>query len=379
MISSKWIELYQYIREQITQFPDPADILAPLNERLLFLQVQFPKQNQRQPMSWGNDDSRANSHNDWLEHEAFTFVISDILAKHSLTHAQLKYLFETLMAAQMCQLAMVAINKHKHQLSTEEFKTYCGLIYQQLGDYEMAKSMFEEAIALNAHNPLLHCHLGFTYLYLGQSEMAEASFKQSIDTNPDFIGGYQNLAGLYYQEGNFELAAQLAEQAYNKDQSLVSTYITATSSYLALGNSEQADNWIARAFENQISSIELVRLAGICAHRLGRLEEGLEALNQYLNVNPNNYDVLNIRAHIKADLRLFDQLEPDLKQLLTFEPHDEWGLEQLFLCYFHTGQWVEAQHIMVELNKLSGHYKITHRALIDTINKKLSLDIVELN
>lgn len=379
MISSKWIELYQYIKKQITQFPDPADVLAPLNERLLFLQVQFPKQQQRQQTSWESEDTQGHSHADWLEHEAFTLIMSDIVATHRLSPAQLKFLFETLMAAQMCQLAMVTINNHKPLLSEEEFKTCCGLVYQQLGDYEMAKSMFEESIALNTHNPLLHCHLGFSHLYLGQSELAEESFKRSITTDPDFIGGYQNLAGLYYQEGNFALAAQYAEQAYSKDHSLVSTYITATSSYLALGENVQADKWITRAFENQVSSIELVRLAGICAHQQGRLEEALEALDQYLSVHPSNFDVLNIRARIKAELNLFDQLEPDLKQLLTLEPHEEWSLEQLFLCYFHSGQWAEAQHIMVELNKLSGHYKVTHRALINTINKKLSLDIVELN
>lgn len=379
MISSKWIELYQYIKGQIEPFPDPADVLTPLNERLLFLEVQFPKKQHRQHASWRLDETQEQSHADWLEHEAFTFVMSDVVARLALSPTQLKFLFETLMAAQMCQLAMVSINKHKHLLMEDEFKTSCGLVYQQLGDYEMAKSMFEESIALNADNPLLHCHLGFTHLYLGNSELAEENFKQSIATDPAFIGGYQNLAGLYYQEGKFELAAHYAEQAYSKNQSLVSTYITATSSYLALGENDQADNWITRAFDNNVSSIELVRLAGICAHQQGRLEEALEALDQYLSINPDNFDVLNIRTHIKAELKRYDDLEPDLKQLLTFEPHDDWGLEQLFLCYFHTGQWAEAQHIMVELNKLSGHYKITHRALIDTINKKLSLDVVELN
>ncbi|MGF1679975.1 tetratricopeptide repeat protein [Photobacterium minamisatsumaniensis] len=379
MISSKWIELYQYLKGQIEQLPESTDVLIPLNERLLFLEVQFPKKQHRQHANWNFDETQEQSHADWLEHEAFTFVMSDEIARLELNPTQLKFLFETLMAAQMCQLAMVAINKHKHLLTENEFKTSCGLVYQQLGDYDMAKSMFEESIALNASNPLLHCHLGFTHLYLGDSELAEESFKQSITTDPAFIGGYQNLAGLYYQEGKFDLAAQYAEQAYSKDQSLISTYITATSSYLALGANDQADHWITRAFDNNISSIELVRLAGICAYQQGRLEEALEALDQYLNVTPNNFDVLNIRTHIKADLKRYDDLEPDLQQLLIFEPHDEWCLEQLFLCYFHTKQWGLAQQIMVDLSKLSAHYKITHRALINTINKKLSLDVVELN
>ncbi|MGF1698803.1 tetratricopeptide repeat protein [Photobacterium makurazakiensis] len=379
MISSKWIELYQYIKGQIEQLPEPTNVLTPLNERLLFLQVQFPKKQHRQHANWNLDETQEQSHGDWLEHEAFTFVMSDEIAKLELNPTQLKFLFETLMAAQMCQLAMVTINKHKHLLTEDEFKTSCGLVYQQLGDYEMAKSMFEDSITLNASNPLLYCHLGFTHLYLGNSELAEENFKRSITTDPGFVGGYQNLAGLYYQEGSFELAAQQAELAYTKDQSLIATYITAISSYLALGSNNQADNWVTRAFDNNVSSIELVRLAGICAYQQGRLEEALEALDQYLSVNPSNFDVLNIRTHIKADLKRYDDLEPDLQQLLIFEPHDEWCLEQLFLCYFHSKQWGLAQQIMVDLNKLSAHYKITHRELINTINKKLSLDVVELN
>ena len=368
MISSKWLELYQYITSHIDNLPAEKRIEEQLNDKLMFLSAQFldkKKQDKNQI--------------DWLEHEAFTLVLSDVFQKTSFTSSTLSFLFETLMAAQLCQLAMSMINHHKKVLPEEDFKTKCGLVYQQLGDYELAKTIFEEVLTLNNTNPMTHCHLGFTHLYLSNMELAIDCFEQSIEIAPNFVGGYQNLSGLYYQEGNFLKAAAYAEQAHSLDKKLVSTYITAISSYLALGEKNKAEQWINAAFDNHVVSMELVRLAGISAHQNGRCEEAIEALDHYLSVNPSCFDVLNIRAHAKADIKDYAKLEPDLKQLLIFEPHDEWSLEQLFLCYFHTEQWSEAQIIMVELNKLSAHFKITHRALLNTINKKLSLDILELS
>ncbi|ROV61692.1 hypothetical protein EGH82_03770 [Vibrio ponticus] len=368
MISSKWLELYQYLNSHIASLPSIETIEPKLNDRLMFLSAQFAKA----------DEKPDHNKTDWLEHESFTLVLSEQLENLELAKPQVQFLFETLMAAQMCQLAMVVTNQFKSQLTEDDFKTKCGLVYQQLGDYEMAKSMLEEAIAINAHNPMLHCHLGFNHLFTGESDIAVEHFKQAIEIDPKFVGGYQNLAGLYYQESNFELAAEYAEQAFACDKSLVSTYITAVSSYLALGNKEKAEQWINAAFDHHVSSIELVRLAGISAHQNGRLEEALEALNHYLTINPSSYDVVSIRARVKAELGLYGELEDDIKQLLIFEPHDEWCLEQLFLCYFHAEQWADAQLVMVDLNRLAGHYKITYREQLNTINKKLSLDVVEI-
>ncbi|KXF80852.1 tetratricopeptide repeat protein [Enterovibrio coralii] len=369
MISNKWLELYQYIQQHIESLPQESEVVELLNDRFMFLSAQFVT----------NETAKNKSQHDWLEHEAFTLVMSDVLQDLPLMKSQLTFLFETLMAAQLCQLAMVSINAYKMLLSEDDFKCKCGLVYQQLGDYDMAKSSLEESLALNAENPMTLCHLGFNFLFQGHTEEAIQCFEQSTDIAPDFVGGYQNLAGVHYQNGDFELAAKNAELAYSKDTSLVSTYITAVSSYLALGEKDKADQWINNAFENNVSSMELVRLAGIAAHQNGRLEEALEALNHYLEHNPESFDVLNIRAHVKAELKLYVELEADINQLRVFEPNDEWSLEQLFLCYFHTERWNEAQAVMVQLNRLAPRYKITYRDELNTIKKKLSIDVLELS
>ncbi|WP_375753617.1 tetratricopeptide repeat protein [Vibrio sp. HN007] len=367
MISNKWLELYQHINEQIEVFP--KDIEPLLSKRLDSLKVQF--KSDRKPLN--------REQLDWLESEAFTMVMADTIQNSELNHEQVSFLFDTTLAAQLGQLSLAVVNSNKALLSKDDIAQMSGLAYQQLGDYDLAKQMFEETIEHHPDSGLAHCYLGFVYLHLSDTEQAKNCFLKSIEVAPTFIGGYQNLAGLYYQERQFEKATDYAEQAYQQEQTLAATYITAISAYLALGEKEQADNWVNRAFQHQVTSIELVRLAGITAHQNGRLEEALEALDHYLEAKPESFDVLSIRARLKSELGLYQEMESDLKQLLTLEPYDEWCLEHLFLAYFHTSQWQNAQLVMVDLNKLAAHYKVTYREQINLINQKLNLDVVELN
>ncbi|GLO63517.1 hypothetical protein MACH09_40250 [Vibrio sp. MACH09] len=368
MISEKWYELYQYINDHIDDLPCESEITEKFNERLMFISRQF---SQPGPSAY--------KQRDWLEHEAFTQVLGRVLQQVKLTKLQFYFLFDTLMAAELSQTAMVVTNTHESLLSPQELKCCSGRVHEQLGDHMTGRQMFEEAIAIDPANPTLYQYLGFNYLYSGEAEMATECFLESIEVAPEFIAGYQNLAGLAYQESDFEKALKYAELVFERDTSLPSTYITAISSCLALGLNGQADKWVALAFDHNVAAIELVRLAGITAHQNGRLEEALEALDHYLSVKENNFDAFYIRARVKAELDLYESLETDIKQLLVFEPHDEWCLEQLFLCYFQREQWLDAQQIMLELKKLSPQYQIIHKEKFNTINKRTSLNVVEIS
>lgn len=369
MISNKWLTLYHYLCRQVTTFPTPQESETALNDKLMFLRAQFLKGTQEP------DPQQV----DWLEHEAFTLVVSDAIQNLSLTESDLAFLFDTLMAAQLCQLAMVMLNAHKDVMPAPTFHLRCGLVSQKLGDYELATTSFEQALENTPNDASTLCHLGFNALYQDQTEQATLYFEQSIAADPGFAGGYQNLAGLHYQQGDFSQAADFAEKAQQRAPTLAAAYITAISSLLALGKTLEADNWVTRAIENQVSSPELVRLAGICAHKNGRPQEALEALSHYLAHHPDSVDVLNIRAHVYAELKMYPQLEADIHQLRGFEPHDPWSLEQLFLCHFHAGKWADAQAVMVQLNRLAARYKITYREQLNTIYRKLSLNVVELS
>lgn len=369
MFASKWLDLYHHMTEISGQLSPISTFEQAFNLKISQLTQQFIDENSR----------RNKQQDDWISHEAFCMVVSSQLPNISLPACDIQKLFGLFFSAELLQLALSLMNTHKNKLTEDDYKSNCGLVYQKLGDYELANTMFNESIHIQPNNALYQNYLGMNALFQGQHEQAIACFQVSLKQDPEFVGGYQNLAGLYYQQSQFEQAAHYCEEAFKKDPTLSSTYITAISSYLALGNYQQADQWVDAAFSHHVTSIELVRLAGIVAHKNGRPEEAIDALNHYLNANPTAFDILHIRAQIKVELGMFLDLESDLTQLLSLETSNEWLLEQLFLCYFEQQKWAEAQLTMIQLSQLSPQYKITHRSLLDTLSKKLSIDILELN
>ncbi len=365
MMDTKWLELYQYLQEKTGGFLYEGNIEDNLNYKYNFIKSQFST------VYSGEDKNR----NDWLEHEAFTAFFSDIIRRGSLSLNQLDTAYNILMSAKLCQLALAVINHFRTQLSNDEFSLKAGLIYQQLGDHEHARAMFEDGIKSNPNSYMCFNHLGFNHIYTGENAAAIEMFEQVIALAPELSGGYQNLAGCYYQDSEFKQAASYCEKVFTLDKTIVATYITAISAYLALKNTEQAERWIQLSIDNEITSMELVRLSGISAFQCQRYEEAIAAFNHYLSNTPDSYDVLHLRIKAQIGAHQWTVLEPDLKCLLAFDPHDCELLEQLFLTYYHTKQWLDAEYVLAELNKLSTHYSSTYRDQINEIRQQNSIAV----
>ena len=363
MISEKWLSLLSYLQRQTHVFAPKKELLEQLNSKFTFLKSQFSNVNH------GNDPRYL----DWIEHETFSAVLSDVMREQTFTKNELCNAFDLLNSAQLCQLALSVINNHQQLLATDEFEIKRGIALQQLGENQQAEQAFSGAISFNPDNHMGLFYLGYSQICCGDMEKAAVYFKACIDKAPGFAGGYQNLAGCYYQEQEFEQAAECCEQAYAIDPTIPASYMTAVSSYLALCKLEDADRWLQRAASQQIETVELLRLAGIWAHQSGKQQQAIVELSRYLEVKREDFDVLAIRAQALAADKQWKPLITDLKRLLELDPFDRCNLEQMFLASYHTEQWDQAEQVMAELSKLSDHYKHTYRNQIDEIRKQQAI------
>ncbi|WP_237156758.1 hypothetical protein [Photobacterium leiognathi] len=48
MISTKWLELYQYLQNQLLSLPSQQDVESKFNDRLMFLSAQFAQADREQ-------------------------------------------------------------------------------------------------------------------------------------------------------------------------------------------------------------------------------------------------------------------------------------------------------------------------------------------
>ncbi|MGF1759515.1 hypothetical protein L4D76_16530 [Photobacterium sagamiensis] len=363
MISSKWFNLLDFLQQQTHKFASDAQLTDLLNSKFTFLKNQFSNVNH------GNDPRYI----DWIEHEAFTSVLSDVMREQSFSEAELGKAFDLLISAKLFQLVLSMVTNHQQLLADDEFEIKRGIALQHLGEYQQAEQAFSAANSLNPDNHMVLFHQGYIQVCNGNIEKATGYFKACIEKAPDFVGGYQNLAGCYYQDEEFEQAAQCCEQAHRIDSTIVSSYITAVSSYLSLGLLENAGDWLLRAREHQIENIELHRLGGIWAHQSGKHQQAISELTHYLEAKPEDLDVLAIRAQALAADNQWQPLLADLSRLLELDPYDRWNLEQLFLASYHTRQWAQAEQAMSELSKISAHYRVTYRSQIDDIRKQQAI------
>ncbi|MCW8331396.1 tetratricopeptide repeat protein [Photobacterium sp. SDRW27] len=367
MLSQKWLELLQHLQDGTHEFVEQGEAVERLSTKYSFLKSQFCN------ISKSEDPAQI----DWLEHETFTSVMGEITKECSFTADEMDFIFNCLLSAKLAQLALTMINNHEKVLTEADFSFKRALVLQRLGESELARKALEKTLELEPGHHLAICHLGFIALYSGNLEQAIDYFSACVEKAPDFIGGYQNLAGCHYQNSDFEAAATYCEDVYRLDQTIEQSYVTAISCFLALDDLDSCLNWLERASAHNINSIELFRLRGMVAFLAKDYPQAIDHLSTYLTFYQDNLDVLEVRAKALAATEDWENLKPDLLTLLEVDPFDSWGLEQLFLCYFHTSEWTKAEEVMVQLTKISGHYRISYNSQINRIRQEQQIPLTE--
>lgn len=85
--------------------------------------------------------------------------------------------------------------------------------YEELGEFNRAQKIYQEALVLDASNQALNNNLCFSYYLSGQYDKAEACFRQALAKNPQNIMARNNLGLLLCRLGRGEEASRLWRQA----------------------------------------------------------------------------------------------------------------------------------------------------------------------
>jgi len=91
-----------------------------------------------------------------------------------------------------------------------------GVLYSLKGDQELAKSYFQQALALNPGYASAASNLGIVYEREQAYDLALKSFLQAVKADPKFTQAYLHLGHLYaYQKGNYQLGAQFLQKYHD--------------------------------------------------------------------------------------------------------------------------------------------------------------------
>lgn len=224
--------------------------------------------------------------------------------------------------------------------------TLLGLLYNEMGKYEIAASQLENELMANeklhglehSKTAIAQCNLGSAYLNLDRLEEAtqllEASVTTSLklggDKHESTIGPMANLAVAYRQLGRLEAAKTTAEAVlqnailhYGEDFPSIGILRNNLGGILGeMGDLEGAKEMYEHSLkknlelfgEDSIAVAEDRILLGICCHEMGLFAEALDLYELALQTQIREYgedhflieNVLSHSAGVLEDLGLYD-------------------------------------------------------------------------
>lgn len=95
-----------------------------------------------------------------------------------------------------------------------------GAAYQNIGDFDMARQAYEQALRIDERNPIAHYRLGYLYFTLALKNKDAHSFREcleryktAIEIDPEYADAYVGLGNAYLQTNNLEGGIYCLEKA----------------------------------------------------------------------------------------------------------------------------------------------------------------------
>lgn len=92
-----------------------------------------------------------------------------------------------------------------------------GIAYQQMGDLESAKKMYERALKLNKKYPEAMNNLGTVHYARKSYRRAISAYKKALELNPNSASIYSNLGTAYFARKDYRRAIECYEKALALD------------------------------------------------------------------------------------------------------------------------------------------------------------------
>ncbi|WP_195318169.1 tetratricopeptide repeat protein [Weissella cibaria] len=178
-----------------------------------------------------------------------------------------------------------------------------GQLYEDTNDQEQALITYQAGIAVDAFNTTLYQRAAAVAQIQGEDEEADRIYREALENNPEDLTltiGYSNLlVAMGDHVGNINLLnAFLGEDDSETDPQL---YWNLAQSYTALEDFEMATKYWNAALPFFLDNINFLKPAYYYFREEGETALAEEALFNYTQLAPNDYDMAELYDQLKED------------------------------------------------------------------------------
>jgi serine/threonine protein kinase/tetratricopeptide (TPR) repeat protein len=198
-----------------------------------------------------------------------------------------------------------------------------GSCYYNFGRYRDAAEQFRRVITFQPDNSEGYSNLGAIYYLLGDHQDAVAMYRRAIEIHPS-QESYTNLGTAHFYLGRYEEAIAAFKAAIDLSPREELLYRNLGDAYLLVGREEDAREQFRFASEllkeqlsiNPDDALLLAELA-VCHAKLQHPQEALREIERATSLEPNNTNLMYLRAVVSALSGEADQAISYLSRALT--------------------------------------------------------------
>ena len=218
-------------------------------------------------------------------------------------------------------------------------KTYIeGLILATEGHPDEAVVKYEQALAANPNDALLHNSLGNVFSSKGDRAKAISAYSKAVELDATYVAPYSNRAHLYYLNGNLDGAIADFDKAVALSPRFATAYNRRGISHSAKGERDKALADYSKAIEFDPKLAAGYSNRGNVYGSRGELERAITDLDVSILIDPKFALAYNNRGNVYIKKDELDRALADLNQAIELDPKFQLAYLNRGLVYEKKGQ-----------------------------------------
>ncbi len=230
--------------------------------------------------------------------------------------------FEHYQAGRLGQAEHICKRILKKQPSNFDGLHCLGVIYHQLGNYDLAIQYIKKALQFNPTDAYAYFNLGKAFQDKGQLDDAITCYQKALQLNPNFVDVYNNLGNAFQDKGQLDDAITCYQKALQLNPNFVGAYYNLGNTLQDKGQLDDAITCYQKALQLNPDFVSAYYNLGNTLRNKGQLDDAITCYQKALQLNPNFIDayynlgnVLQVQGRQDKALAAYDIVlffKPDL-------------------------------------------------------------------
>ena len=217
-----------------------------------------------------------------------------------------------------------------------------GILYQMIGESEMARKEYGTSLQQHPRNPVAQLNLGLLELEDGNLSKAETHFKELALISPRYAGAYYLMGVCQGKRGEYTKSVASLQKAISLLPQFLDPYVELGRVQSVLGQKEEAVKNFLLVLNNPKASSRVLRMLGYRLLEAGWTEKSIEAYTRLLQGEEATYGDWNNRGVARLRTGDWKQARNDIAQASDVGSRQPEPLNNLGRIYVETGSYQEA-------------------------------------